>query len=204
MWSLLGIPTGRCINGSCEVRGWCNVEQAIEPLQLTNYLDGVGDFSLFVRVTVNFYESAKQVIFNNGDAGLVNGTNLFFVGNLTQWGGASLDSVKQVGAVFAMMFHWECNLDTSDNCQPTIVLARLDNPSYNKYELILFLVLLSLHLIVAAAGSRRGSTSATPGTTTDQMRQETGFNIEIYTRSMECASFSWSLDWADRSIWPPP
>eukprot|EP01122_Echinamoeba_exundans_P009564 TRINITY_DN3414_c0_g1_i2.p1 TRINITY_DN3414_c0_g1~~TRINITY_DN3414_c0_g1_i2.p1 ORF type:complete len:420 (-),score=32.15 TRINITY_DN3414_c0_g1_i2:41-1234(-) len=127
-----GIPTGRCINGSCEVRGWCQVEQAIEPLQLYNFLYGVEDFSLFVRVTVNFYEAAKQVIFNNGDSGLVNGTNLFYVGNLTSWAGADFDKVRQVGAVFAMMFHWECDLDGSTYCQPNIAMARLDNPVYNK------------------------------------------------------------------------
>jgi hypothetical protein len=114
------------------VRGWCDVEQAIEPTQLTNYLYGVEDFSLFVRVTVNFYESAKQVIFNNGDSGLVNGTNLFYVSNLTSWAGAEFDKVRQVGAVFAMMFHWECDLDSSAYCQPTIAMARLDNPVYNK------------------------------------------------------------------------
>lgn len=129
-----GIPTGKCIDGYCEVNGWCEVEKAIEPLDLTNYLLGIEDFTLFVRVTVNFYEAAKPLIFNNGNTGLINGTNLFVVGNLTQWADADFkEKVRQVGAVFAMMFHWECNLDgDSPECQPTIVMARLDNPVYNK------------------------------------------------------------------------
>lgn len=104
----------------------------MEPLELTNYLIGVENFTLFIRVTVNFYETKEPAILNNGDA-LVSGVNYFNVSNLLRLADIDFYSVRQVGAVVAMMFNWECDLDRATSaCQPTISLARLDNPVYNR------------------------------------------------------------------------
>jgi hypothetical protein len=44
------------MDGYCEVNGWCPAERDVKAHHLFNFIEGVQNFSLFVRVTINFFE----------------------------------------------------------------------------------------------------------------------------------------------------
>lgn len=114
-----GIETGITINNTCQIWGWCEPE-VIPPDGPKNYLTGVENFTVFVRVSAKW---PKWNIFrdNIDTDDLQDGYNLWTVDQLLQNAGVSLEdeNIRQNGTVIAMTINWNCNFDKAKSkCKP--------------------------------------------------------------------------------------
>lgn len=119
-----GIRTGACSpTGFCTVNAWCPVEPSVPGNVTFNYLQGIENFTLFVRVSVNF--ATTGIATSTSDDGAIK-----TVSELLALGGISnYSQVHQVGALMALSYDFECNLDTSiSKCIPKTSVYRLDDP----------------------------------------------------------------------------
>lgn len=116
-----GIRTGNCTaDGWCQVYAWCPVEDIIPPRQTFNYLQGVEDFTTFFRVSVNFPSANKRVD---------NASPFLKASEILTSAGQTFEDVKQLGALIAISYDWDCNLNRDlKNCVPVVTYHRLDDP----------------------------------------------------------------------------
>lgn len=138
--SLIGYRTGVCSQSqhTCEVLGWCPTERALAngTTAEENVLAEVERFSIFARVAIDFPFANKAT--NNlrdastpgleSHADLTRGLNLFEVADLLQATNTSFADVAVNGAIFAISFQWDCNLDRNiGECLPEVSFRRLDD-----------------------------------------------------------------------------
>lgn len=121
-----GIRTGNCTEGRCEVIAWCPVEADLSGKLTRNYLNGVQNFTTFIRNSINF--PAANVIADSGST-LVVGKNLFSTAQLLQKAAIKFEDVQQLGALIGISYDYDCNLDVAiSKCEPVVTYARLDDP----------------------------------------------------------------------------
>lgn len=122
-----GIYDGICdpYSSNCSIYAWCPPEASDEIP--TNYLNGVQNFTVFIRVTIKF--PALGVTLTNAKQSLIPGVNLFSISQMLS-DSTSFESVQQLGGAFAVIITWNCNLDNSaDDCllEPSdITFTRID------------------------------------------------------------------------------
>jgi hypothetical protein len=123
-----GIRTGNCTSdGYCQVHAWCPVEPIASGRDTFNFLRGVEDFTTFFRVSVNFPLARLRT---DSGSQLIHGVNLFSAKDILALAHVSFESVQQLGALIAISYDWDCNLDKAINkCKPNVTYTRLDDPT---------------------------------------------------------------------------
>jgi P2X purinoceptor 4 len=121
-----GITNGTCDYSSnrCFMSAWCPLENELP--NDTNYLEGIGDFTVFVKVNVRFPTYNIQLNNVNGTK-LTENYNLFVVNSILQEAGTNLKNIQQDGAILLMKIDYLCDFDKNeDQCIPTITFTRID------------------------------------------------------------------------------
>lgn len=135
METLNGIATGKCdtSTGYCYINAWCPPEDDV-PASQAQRLHNVGNFTIFVRVNVDF-PKFKVIRDNTGESDQENetapifGYNLFTPTEIVENTGYSFDDIATYGAVVAVEINWDCNFDLSaKKCNPKFNFRRIDNP----------------------------------------------------------------------------
>lgn len=113
------------------MHAWCPLEEDAFNCAPQHVLEGVSDFSVFVRIGVSYPDFGLHL--TNYDGGTLRaGYNLFKVADILRSAGFNVRDVLCLGAVVALNVVWDCDIDAytpgSDNsqCQPTFSYARLD------------------------------------------------------------------------------
>eukprot|EP01116_Phalansterium_solitarium_P001440 TRINITY_DN11237_c0_g1_i2.p1 TRINITY_DN11237_c0_g1~~TRINITY_DN11237_c0_g1_i2.p1 ORF type:complete len:425 (-),score=130.85 TRINITY_DN11237_c0_g1_i2:222-1496(-) len=135
--TLNGIDTGNCgVNGFCDLYAWCPLEDGSEELP-DNIIQGVNNFTVFIRVTAKFPKF--NVIVDNAN-GTKNSSAPLAPNNFNVW---LLDTILQdtqftyeqyavQGGVVAVSFKFDCNFDFDPSrCVPSIAFDRIDVPKIN-------------------------------------------------------------------------
>ncbi len=124
-----GINTGICnISANyCSIYAWCQPEPPTANAPPSNYLYGVENFTIFIRVTVHFPTFGVTIDNANGSSPTPN-YNLFTVGDLLQSADTSIEEIRQPGCTIAVIINWDCNFDHNPSqCVPEFTLVRLDS-----------------------------------------------------------------------------
>eukprot|EP01062_Namystynia_karyoxenos_P025344 TRINITY_DN1995_c0_g1_i1.p1 TRINITY_DN1995_c0_g1~~TRINITY_DN1995_c0_g1_i1.p1 ORF type:complete len:377 (+),score=119.04 TRINITY_DN1995_c0_g1_i1:113-1243(+) len=129
-----GVDTGTCNTtaGFCIVNGWCPPEG---PATRHQYLEGTGNFSVFVRVDAAFprwgIRTSNVQTEGSGPGGLTWGVNLFEFSDLLRRAGVPDDDrTRAKGAVLRLRYTYNCDCDRSiSRCSPSIDFFRVDNPA---------------------------------------------------------------------------
>lgn len=125
-----GIYTGNCgANGRCEMYTWCPMEDDSSP----DTINGVGDFTAFVKVDISFdtFGVSRHNYYHKFGTGPTHGYNLFSVDDMlyeaTNGAVTSASDVANEGAIILATSTWNCNLDRSeDRCDPEWNFNRID------------------------------------------------------------------------------
>ena len=131
--SLVGYRTGACLQGACEVQGWCPTEPDNTTTLSGNVLDAVEHFSIFARVSIAFPFSGKTTtnLHAEGETAsneLTPGLNVFEVGDVLRATNTSFADVAVSGGIFLISFNWDCNLDHPvSECVPEVDTTRIDD-----------------------------------------------------------------------------
>jgi len=114
----------------CDVYAWCPTE-----LELDNHLNnftilGVEDFTVFVRMNVNYPLFGIKTDNTRGADKTQNGFNLWTLRDMITQAGFTYNGVKNQGMTIGMNAVWDCDFDHPvDNCKPTVSFQRLDDPT---------------------------------------------------------------------------
>jgi len=130
-----GLYTGNCAaNGRCEMYSWCPLENDSNP----DIINGVGDFTVFVKVDVSFdkFGVLRHNYYDTYGSYPTSGYNLFSVDEmLSEATNGAVTSASQVadrGAIILVKSTWNCNLDRSeDRCNPEWDFKRIDDASHS-------------------------------------------------------------------------
>eukprot|EP00466_Bigelowiella_natans_P006511 jgi/Bigna1/135214/aug1.28_g9922 len=127
-----GRLTGRCFPNSqyCEVEGWCPVEN-INKKYKGNIINNIGDWTILLRSDVKFPKFGAS--YSNARDEIELGKNLFKVEDILKKTGYSYNATAAKGGVFAVNFHFDCNLDDPTKCMPDVKMSRLDIPGSASY-----------------------------------------------------------------------
>jgi len=149
------ISTGQCTNSMCSENQWCPAFSDASVSTTQNHqLQGADTLSLWVKASIAFPSLDASRIFSTIDeekpgaysggtgAGITNvvtgpssttigdGSSMppdqFTVGELLELAGTSYDTVKSTGCVLAVSTLWDCFVDNTQPCYPTINVQRLD------------------------------------------------------------------------------
>jgi len=128
-WKSQGIFTGNCAaNGRCEVYSWCPLEDDSTP----DIVNGVGAFTTFVKVDINFQTfgvSRNNYGPENGPEPTF-GYNLFRVDEMLSSatnGRIGAADVARKGAIILVTSIWDCDLDYPlKECKPRYRFQRMD------------------------------------------------------------------------------
>jgi len=131
-----GFTTGACQAGYCQVQGWCPVADTNKTFQF----QGIGDFSLFVRLNYQF--PAFGITMDSAENGKVPGVNLWNISEVLRRAGCNYEEIRSKGVVIMMSASFDCDVNNGhEDCKPTWDFTRLDNPNskstgYNYYEIL--------------------------------------------------------------------
>jgi P2X purinoceptor 4 len=126
-----GIMTGACddATGFCWLDAWAPFEDDAPP---KNYIDGVGDFTVFVRETVAFRRFGVTTTNVATGSAPVRGDSLFTVSDILKQVNLTLADVRDAGCVIGLQSVWDCDLDYGiGGCHPKRRYLRLDDPKSN-------------------------------------------------------------------------
>jgi len=123
-----GIATGVCLPSNlCEVNAWCPIED--DTFQEANVINGVDQFTVFVRSNVEFQKFGISVANDKGTEVTFN-YNLYSLEMMLAATGYTYDDVKAEGAMLLGIVNWDCNFDKpADECDPEFEFIRLDDPN---------------------------------------------------------------------------
>lgn len=118
------IPTTK----ACYLIAWCPAETTGQQPPDTNILPEADTFLVKTKVSIKFPFAGKVATNYHGD-GDVLGYNAFHVSEILARTNTTFEDVARAGAVFELLFNWDCNLDKDiDECMPEITYSRLDDP----------------------------------------------------------------------------
>ncbi|XP_051717919.1 purinergic receptor P2X, ligand-gated ion channel, 8 [Ctenopharyngodon idella] len=124
-----GIKTGLCINGTCEINGWCPTEKTEKPDPAT-VVRQAENFTIYIRNFIRFsqFNFSKSNILNKNDSYLKNCSYdeitdpycpIFRLGDIVRKTGHSFQEMAVKGGSLGVMIEWSCDLDKDDsNCNP--------------------------------------------------------------------------------------
>jgi len=129
--TLNGINTGECDNstGFCKLYAWCGLEPLMNTTYPQNILQGIQNFTVFMRVSVKFPTFNVEVDNANGTT-VSPGYNLFTIQEMLERAESfdEWENISQSGAAIAVVFQYNCNLDKKhSDCLPTIQFIRIDS-----------------------------------------------------------------------------
>jgi len=141
-WDSLGVLTGNCSNGFCQIKGWCPLETDDEASKMLYY--GVENFTIFLKVNLQFKRFdvlvTNTVTQNTSDHSLTPGYNLFTVEEILRIADTDISSIADWGAIILCTISYDCNLDIGvKHCEdhPRFSFLRIDDvkgtvsPGYN-------------------------------------------------------------------------
>jgi len=125
-----GIFTGNCAsNGRCEMYSWCPLENDSNP----DIVNGVGAFTAFVKVDINFqtFGVTRNNYYDKFGPFPTDGYNLFSVDDMlsdaTEGAITSAADVAERGAIVLVTSIWDCDLDEPlEECNPEFRFQRID------------------------------------------------------------------------------
>jgi len=135
-----GISTGNCDNvtKNCLMNAWCLPENDVN---LKQYLEGLDDFSVMFKINAKFsfpgHEYLRDNLNGTNPKDVTWGYNLFYIRQILESAGTSLEEVQDAGAVILLNADWECDFDKDpDLCKPSFSFERIDlasrqSPGYN-------------------------------------------------------------------------
>jgi hypothetical protein len=125
LWPTI-IPPG----AFCDVYAWCPTELELLPPQNTFRIQGVRNFTIFVRMNVNYPKWGIIVDNTAGSNVTTNFVNLWTLENMVNAAGWKWSDIERYGTTIAMNAVWDCNFDQSiEYCTPRITFVRLDDPN---------------------------------------------------------------------------
>ncbi|XP_057601897.1 P2X purinoceptor 2 isoform X2 [Hippopotamus amphibius kiboko] len=137
-----GLRTGRCIpyyHGSsktCEVSGWCPVEDGASVSQFLGKM--APNFTILIKNSIHYpkFQFSKGNIENQKDGYLKHCTfhevsdlycPIFKLGYIVEQAGENFTELAHTGGVIGVIINWDCDLDMSaSNCNPKYSFRRLD------------------------------------------------------------------------------
>lgn len=118
------IPTTK----ACYLIAWCPAELTGQQPPDTNILPEADTFLVKAKVSIKFPFAGKVATNYHGEGDRL-GYNAFHVSDILSATNTTFDQVARAGAVFELLFNWDCNLDRDiDQCAPEITYSRLDDP----------------------------------------------------------------------------
>uniref|UniRef100_A0A7S3YSM7 Purinergic receptor n=1 Tax=Lotharella globosa TaxID=91324 RepID=A0A7S3YSM7_9EUKA len=132
VYSENGMTTGRCSSEGvyCEIEAWCPLEN-IDRHYTGNIMNGVGNWTVLLRSDVSFPKFGKS--YSNAAAKVELGKNLFRVDEIVGATGYTYNDTASKGGIFNVDFHYDCDLDDKDECEPTVKISRVDKPGSASY-----------------------------------------------------------------------
>ena len=178
MVSASGVMTGKCLRAGndsegretkrCEISGWCPGEPEEDKVQI---LENVGNFTVFLRISVEFPgiknpEGDGNALWTNlNGTEPTHGWNLFTVEDLLASGGKSVKEIATKGWDARVDIPFDCNLDRGmDSCAPETpyVTRQVVNTKQN--------TLSKGYNIRWISGHNVGEPASLPGVTYDQVQ----------------------------------
>uniref|UniRef100_A0A8C5D1T3 P2X purinoceptor n=1 Tax=Gouania willdenowi TaxID=441366 RepID=A0A8C5D1T3_GOUWI len=148
-----GILTGRCVSFNttmkmCEIKGWCPAE--IDTIKTTPMME-VENFTIFIKNSIrfpmfnytkgNFLPTISSDYIKKCNFDMVNNTYcpIFKVGDVVRYAQQNFTKLADKGGIIGIKIGWLCDLDKSDDCNPSYSFTRLDamsqknavSPGYN-------------------------------------------------------------------------
>jgi len=123
----MAIANGTCNNNAshCFVNAWCPMEN--QPKVLSNFIEGVVNFTAFAKVNVLFPSYGIKSDNTNGSKGqLTPGFNLWSMDQMVQLAGTTFDDIKRDGAILLVTVEFDCDFDHGDRCVPNFHFDRID------------------------------------------------------------------------------
>jgi len=141
-WDSHGALTGKCVDGMCEVMGWCPLESDRKDSLMSYY--GVENFTIFLKVNLRFQKFGvsltNAVNANTSNHELTPGFNLFTIDDILHRAQTKISDISRSGAIIVCTISYECDLDKSvEKCEhhPHFSFQRIDDvtgtvsPGYN-------------------------------------------------------------------------
>ncbi|KAM8815729.1 P2X purinoceptor 2 isoform 4-T4 [Rhynchonycteris naso] len=137
-----GVRTGRCIPyyrgdaKTCEVSGWCPVEDGASVSQFLGKM--APNFTILIKNSIHYpkFKFSKGNIENRKDSYLKHCTfdevshlycPIFRLGFIVEQAGENFTELAHKGGVIGAIINWDCDLDLSaSNCNPKYSFRRLD------------------------------------------------------------------------------
>ncbi len=121
------VPQG----GFCDVFAWCPTEFELTDPAVNNFhIVGVDQFTVFVRMNVNYPAFGITLDNARGANTTTNGANLWTLRDVVSGSGYPYESVQRDGMTVGLNAVWDCDFDKSlSDCAPQITFVRLDDPS---------------------------------------------------------------------------
>eukprot|EP00823_Brevimastigomonas_motovehiculus_P001390 TRINITY_DN1190_c2_g1_i1.p1 TRINITY_DN1190_c2_g1~~TRINITY_DN1190_c2_g1_i1.p1 ORF type:complete len:410 (-),score=47.69 TRINITY_DN1190_c2_g1_i1:449-1678(-) len=119
-----GVKTGVCsAKKMCVLQTWCPLENDTSAnFRLVQNADA---FSITVKANVDFpmFDSS----YTNVGTSWIEGANIFTLKQIVERAGWAFDSVRSYGTVILLNFNYDCDLNTGDECTPTLDFSRIDD-----------------------------------------------------------------------------
>ncbi|KAK9961969.1 hypothetical protein ABG768_007363 [Culter alburnus] len=124
-----GIKTGLCINGTCEINGWCPTEKR-EHAGPDTVVRQAENFTIYIRNFIRFsqFNFSKSNILNKNDSHFKTCVYdeiadpycpIFRLGDIVSKAGHSFQEIAVKGGSFSVLIEWSCDLDKdTSNCNP--------------------------------------------------------------------------------------
>jgi len=112
-----GVNTGECLDGYCQQYRYCPPEN--DTMVLNKQLIGVENFSIFIKVAVEFQDFDVSLINTKDIAGtgaLVEGYNLFTLSDILDECEINIDDILETGALISGKIYYDCNFDQNEHC----------------------------------------------------------------------------------------
>jgi len=144
-FSFDGVATGVCLHDEerCEEVRWCPPED--DENRENDTYSNVENFSIFLKVFVDFWTYGSYVNLISEDGSLEVGYNLFFVEDILEEVGSTIDDVIDYGAVITCTIRYDCDFNFIEQCDPmSFQWERIDNiedsvsPGFNFRETIYY------------------------------------------------------------------
>lgn len=114
-----GIQNGECLDGYCQEYRWC--PGASDTLTETNLLYGVENFTIFLKIAIEFKDFSVSLVNTKdklGDGSLVMGYNLFTVKDILDECGIEMSEIRETGMLVSGDITYYCDFDPDDDCDP--------------------------------------------------------------------------------------
>lgn len=118
-----GRLTNTCDNNTCEIEGWCPVENDQTDVKIIT--SSLGDWTVFLKANVHFPKF--KVRRSNAMSGIEPGINLFSIDEILHNAETTYNDVFSDGTIIVCEIGYDCDLNLGvDKCLPTFTWDRID------------------------------------------------------------------------------